>query len=134
MSIPNSPVYPSPAAFPSDNHKFVLWVCFCFINKCICIFFFFFLDSAYKRHQMIFVFLCLTSLSVWKTVILSGQKCLNLIYLYHSVEMRDEKVCVILAEISKSFGKWSIICNYVNYLVRACPCWGCPVKTDRLIF
>ena len=31
----------------------------CFINKFICIFFFF-KDSAYKWYHMIFVFLCLT--------------------------------------------------------------------------
>lgn len=31
-----------------------------------------------------------------------GQKCLTLIYLYHNVEMEDEKVSVILAEILKT--------------------------------
>ena len=38
-----------------------LWLCFCFANKFISTIF---LDSAYKRYHMIFVFLWLTSLSV----------------------------------------------------------------------
>lgn len=31
-----------------------------------------------------------------------GPECLTLIYLYHSVEMGDEKVSVVLAEILKT--------------------------------
>ena len=77
MSIPISQSIPPPP-FPYGNHKFFLyvcdsvsvlfliWVCFwvCFLfdtNKFICIIF---LDSAYKRHHMTFVFLCLISLSM----------------------------------------------------------------------
>ena len=55
---------PSPRPFAPRNHKFVLWVCFYFVNKFTCIFFFFFLDSAYKWYHMIFVFVWLTSLSM----------------------------------------------------------------------
>ena len=59
---PNLPIYPSPLVSPV-NHKFVfsMWLYFCFVYKFICTFF---LDSTYKQYYIIYVFLCLTSLSV----------------------------------------------------------------------
>ena len=63
MSMPSSQCIPLPYLPPLKTISFFLclWICFCFVNKFICIIF---LDSMYKRYHMIFVFLWLTSLSV----------------------------------------------------------------------
>ena len=59
---PNLPIYP-PHPLSSGNHKFVFYICDSyFVNKFICTLFFF-LDSTYKWYHMIFVFLCLSSLT-----------------------------------------------------------------------
>ena len=56
---PSLPIHP----LPPRNHRFVFYVCdyFCLVNKFICTIF---LDSTYKQYHMIFVFQCLTSLSM----------------------------------------------------------------------
>ena len=59
--------WPSPIpqlSLSSSNHKFIfcLWVSFCYVNTFICIISF--IDSAYKGCPMIFLLLCLTSLSM----------------------------------------------------------------------
>ena len=57
-------IYPlPPPTFPFGNHAcfLCLWVYFWFVNKFICIIL---LDSTYKWYRMLFVILCLTSLSM----------------------------------------------------------------------
>ena len=61
MSIPISQFIPP--SFPL-KHKFVFYICdsvSVFVNKFICTIF---LDFTCKQYHMIFVFLCLTSLSM----------------------------------------------------------------------
>ena len=74
-----------------------MWVYFCFVNKFTSIFFFFFfLDSTYKQHHIIFVFLWLTSLSMSMIISRSSHVAVNgiissfltcgqysIIYMYH---------------------------------------------------
>ena len=54
---------PPPPPIPPGNHKYFLhlYLYFCFVDKFICSLF---LDSTYKQYHMIFVFLCLPSLSM----------------------------------------------------------------------
>ena len=52
-------------------HSLSLWVSFCFANKFFCVMF---LDSAYKRYHMVFVFLWLNSFQFSSTT----QSCLTL--------------------------------------------------------
>ena len=61
---PTLPIYPSSPSFPYDNHVYFLslWVCFCFINKFICILF---LHSTYNQNDMIFALLCDLLYLVW---------------------------------------------------------------------
>jgi len=47
------PYLSPPLHFPFGSSKFVFEVCFCFVNKFICII----LDSAYKQYPMIFALL-----------------------------------------------------------------------------
>ena len=50
-----------------------LWVCFCFLDKFICVI----LDSTWKWYHVIFVFLCLTSLSM---IISSASMLLQMVF------------------------------------------------------
>ena len=57
------PIHPFPNPSPpwhSSVYSLCLWVCFYFIDKFICVI----LDSTYMWYPMVFVFLCLTSLSM----------------------------------------------------------------------
>ena len=58
--------YPTSSPVPFGNYKFIfyVWVYFHSVNKFICIFFVFFLDSMYKWFHVVFIFLWLTSLSM----------------------------------------------------------------------
>ena len=62
MLMPNSSFILCPASPLVTVSLFSMWVYFCFVNKFIYIIFF--LDSAYKWYQVIFVFLWLTSPSM----------------------------------------------------------------------
>ena len=57
--LPNYPPFHSvPSLWPHwPYHSRSLWVCYCFVNKIICIIF---LDSTHKWYHMMFVFLYLT--------------------------------------------------------------------------
>ena len=61
--LPDLSLSPAFLSWCSLVHSLSLWVCFCFVNKFICIFFLIW-DSAYKWCHMIFVFLWFTHLKI----------------------------------------------------------------------
>ena len=90
---PSLPFYPSPASCPGNHVCFLhLWLSFCFVNMFICTVS---LESTYKRYNVIFVFLWLTSLSMTISrsfhisasgLILSFymDKLYSIVYMYHT--------------------------------------------------
>lgn len=101
---PNLLIYLSLQPFPLDNHKFCvlsLWVCFCSINKFICIFFFF----------VDFIIRDIT----W---------CLSLSDLLHSVwQCKGPSMLLHMALFHSLYG-WVILhCVYVLHLPYPFLCW-----------
>ena len=90
---PSLPFYPSPASCHGNHVCFLhLWLSFCFVNMFICTVP---LESTYKQHNVIFVFLWLTSpsMTISRSIHITANgiilffymaKLYSTVYMYHT--------------------------------------------------